>query len=57
MFARKKVYEPDDIGTMHVITLVDDPKTNNTYQFDSSPFVEYKCGKVEDITSNKFYSI
>ena len=55
VFARKKVYEPDDIGTMHVITLVDDPKTNNTYQFDSSPFVEYKCGKVEDITSNKFY--
>lgn len=55
VFARKKVYEPDDVGSMHIITLVDDPETNNTYQFDSSPFVGYKCGKVENLLSNKFY--
>lgn len=55
VFARKKIYEPDDVGTMHVLTLVDDPKTRDTYQFDSSPFVGYKCGKVENISNNKFY--
>jgi len=54
VFARQKPFEPNDIGTMHILTLVDDD-LGNTYQFDCSPFVGYKCGKVENLKDNPFY--
>lgn len=54
VLARKKKYEPEDMVTTHVITLVDD-ECGNTYQFDSSPYVGYKCGKVELLKKEKYY--
>ena len=54
VFARKRSFDPEDITTMHVITLVED-ELGNTYQFDSSPYVGYKIGKVEKTDDYRIY--
>lgn len=52
VLALGKPYENDDATSTHFILLIDDGDT--TYQFDATPTVGYKCGKVEKIT-DKFY--
>lgn len=54
VFARKKKYEIDNVTTKHFLVLVVD-NDNECYQFDCSPFVGYKCGKVENIKIDRFY--
>jgi len=54
VLARKKKYEIDDVTTKHFLVLVAND-TNEWYQFDCSPFVGYKCGKVEKINVEQFY--
>ena len=54
VLARGRCFDPGDIKSRHVITLVDD-LDGNTYQFDCSPYVGYKHGKVELLSENKIY--
>ena len=54
VIAQKRKFDPTDLPTTHIVILVDDDK-GNTYQFDCSPMVGYKCGKVEAIAKEKFY--
>ncbi len=54
VFAKKRKYDPDDITTTHILTLVDD-LNGNTYQCDCSPYVGYKCGKVEMLHRERYY--
>jgi len=54
VFARQKVFEPEDVQTMHVLILVDSPD-HVTYQFDCTPFVGYKNGKVAKLENDNFY--
>ncbi len=54
VIARKRNFDPDDIPTTHILTLVDD-NNGETYQFDCSPYVGFKCGKVESIVNGQFY--
>lgn len=54
VLARKKKYEIDTVTTKHFLVLVLDDR-NEWYQFDCSPFVGYKCGKVEKISVERFY--
>lgn len=54
VLARKRSFDPEDITTTHILTLVDD-NNGETYQFDCSPYVGFKCGKVEGLTNERFY--
>ncbi len=51
---RKRIFDPDNITTIHVVALVDS-STGETYQVDATPFVGYKYGSVENITLKKIY--
>lgn len=53
VLARKRSFDLDEITTIHVVLLVDN--NGRTYQVDSSPFVGYKYGSVDDITYKGIY--
>ncbi len=52
-FARKSPYEADSTSTTHFIVLASD-ENGEQFQIDPSPYVGYKCGKVEPI-NEKWY--
>lgn len=54
VMARKRVFDPDDIVSIHSILLIEG-NDNNLYQFDPTPFVGYKFGKVESIDNPIYY--
>ncbi len=53
VMARKRKFDPDDIVSIHTMLLIEG-NDGCIYQFDSTPFVGYKFGKVENI-NNRFY--
>lgn len=54
VMARIKPFEPDDVLSKHSLVLLDDDN-NITYQFDATPFVGYKYGKVARLDQDRFY--
>jgi len=53
VFARKRPFELEDSNSKKVVVLVDD-NCNNTYLFDATPIVDYKCGYVEKINNKQY---
>lgn len=53
VLALGKPYEKDNASSIHCILLIDDDR-GKTYQFDATPLVGYKYGKVDTI-DKKFY--
>lgn len=54
VLGRKRIFDPDDITTVHSLLLVTG-NDNNTYQVDPTPFVGYGYGKVINIKDDRLY--
>lgn len=52
--ARKRLFDMDDVTTIHVVVLIDSEE-GHTYQVDPTPFAGYKYGSVDDITYKGVY--
>ena len=52
--ARKRLFDMDDVTTIHVVVLIDSEE-GHTYQVDPTPFAGYKYGSVDDITYKGIY--
>lgn len=51
---RKRSFDLEDVTSIHVVALIDS-EDGHTYQVDSTPFVGYKYGSVDDVTYSKLY--